>query len=141
MDLINDVLLANDKKDLEQCLNTIKKMYSRQKFWISNLQKENKELRDEHFKDRKLYEMEQQLNRMQRDYWRGFPITEAEEKKINAWKRKHDEEVHDYTPEERMKAEGCCGGRYRYLFIPTSIGVYGKIICHCGAEFEFQEIM
>lgn len=47
---------------------------------------------------------------------------------------------HGYTPEMRIKAEGCIGGRYKYVFIPTSLGVSGKIVCHCGAEFEFQEI-
>ena len=52
-----------------------------------------------------------------------------------------DEEVHGWTTDRmRMKAEGCCGGRYSYKFVPTSLGVSGVIRCHCGAEFEFQEI-
>lgn len=127
-------------RKLDECLEDIRNINDRNLAIIDNLEKENAKLKDEHFKDAKLSDMKQRLDKMQNDYWRGFPISEQEEKSIEEWKKKHDEEDHGYTPQMRIKAEGCCGGRYKYIFVPTSLGVSGKIICHCGAEFEFQEI-
>ena len=81
------------------------------------------------------------LNIMEKQYYRGFPISEAEENKIEAWKTKHDVEDHGYdTFEKRLKAEGVFGGRYSYHFYPTAIGICGEIHCSCGAKFEFQSI-
>ena len=85
--------------------------------------------------------MQEKLDCMQKDLWRGLPISEKEKEAIDAWKKKHEEEVHGLkTAEDRIKAHGCCGGAYSYHFIETSIGVSGVIKCHCGAEFQFQEI-
>lgn len=71
----------------------------------------------------------------------GSAIGEKEQASIDAWKKKHDEEVHGYdTFGKRLKAEGVSGGRYSYHFVPTSIGTSGVIKCNCGAEFEFREI-
>lgn len=85
--------------------------------------------------------MQERLDEMQKDYWRGFPITEKEQKAIDEWKKKHNEEAHGYTTDYmRMRAEGCSGGRYAYQFLPTALGTSGVIKCSCGAKFEFQEI-
>lgn len=127
-------------RDLESCLEGIRKINQHNQAVIGCLKKENSELKDEHYKDTKLLEMKQQLEEMQKNYYRGFPVSEEEQKAIDEWKKKHDEEEHEYTPKMRMKAEFCCGGRYKYIFVPTSLGVSGKIVCHCGAEFEFQEV-
>lgn len=108
---------------------------------IKYLEEENRKLKEEYSKDAEIQEMQQRLDKMYEDYCRGFPITEKEQSAIEAWKKEHDEKVHGYTTDTmRMKAEGVSGGRYLYKFIPTSLGVSGIIRCHCGAEFEFQEI-
>lgn len=126
---------------LEDCLRAIQCRNADNERRIKYLEEENKKLKDEHYKDEEIQTMKYQLDKMKKDYRRGFPISEDEERAIEAWKKKHDEEVHGLkTDSLRMKAEGCCGGRYLYRFVPTSIGVSGKIICSCGAEFEFQEI-
>lgn len=127
-------------RNFDECLNSIKEMYHSSEIQIEALRNENRKLKDEHYKDNKMSDMKQRLEKMQKEYYRGFPISEEEQEAIEDWKKKHDEEDHGYTPEMRMKAEGCCGGRYKYVFVPTSLGVSGKIVCHCGAEFEFQEI-
>ncbi len=127
-------------RNLYECLEDIRNINERNLGIIDNLEKENDKLKDKHFKDAELSDMKNRLEKMQDDYWRGFPISEQEEKSIEEWKKKHDEEDHGYTPQMRIKAEGCCGGRYKYIFVPTSLGVSGKVVCHCGAEFEFQEI-
>jgi Mg2+ and Co2+ transporter CorA len=127
-------------RDLETCLEGIRKINQHNQIVIESLKKENSELKEKHYKDTEMKDMKHRLDKMQKDYWRGFPISEEEQKAIKDWKRKHDEQDHGYTPEIRMKAEGCSGGRYKYVFVPTSLGVSGRIVCHCGVEFEFQEI-
>lgn len=127
-------------RSFDECLNSIKEMHHSSEIQIEALRNENRKLKDEYYKDTKMSDMKQRLEKMQKEYYRGFPISEEEQEAIEDWKKKHDEESHGYTPEMRMKAEGCCGGRYKYVFVPTSLGVSGKIVCHCGEEFEFQEI-
>ena len=127
--------------DLNDCLKAIKCRNDDNEKRIKYLEEENKRLKDEAYKDIELNNMKEQLDNMKKDYWRGFPISEQEQEAIEKWKKKHDEEVHGFTTVKlRLKAGGCCGGRYTYRFVPTSIGISGKIICSCGAEFEFQGI-
>lgn len=86
-------------------------------------------------------EIQDKLNRMTKEYNRGFPISEDEQKAIDKWKVKHKAEVHSaVTSNHRSEFECVCGGNYLYQFIPTSIGVAGVITCSCGAKFEFQHI-
>lgn len=108
----------------------------------SRLAKENERLKNEHYKDDELSEMKDKLDKMQRAYYRGFPISDEEKKKIGEWKDRHDEEVHNaHSLIDKVKLGGCCGGRYTYEFIPTDIGTIGTIKCNCGAEFTFQNIV
>lgn len=76
---------------------------------------------------------------MREESYRGFPISKEEEKLIEEWKRKHESEAHNVNTEhDRMLFGGCCGGTYTYQFTPTTIGVFGSVICSCGARFNFQ---
>lgn len=127
--------------DFDKCIKALQYRNSDNEKRIKYLEEENHKLKEEYNKDEEIQKMKERLDKMQKDYWRGFPITEAEEKAIDKWKKKHDEEVHGYTTDRmRMKAEGCCGGKYSYHFIPTALGTSGVVRCYCGAEFEFQEI-
>ena len=90
--------------------------------------------------EEKYQKMQSRYEAMQRDYYRGFPISEKEEEKIKAWKEKHDIEKHYAdTLEKRLKLEGVSGGRFKYIFVPTSIGISGCIQCNCGEKFYFQD--
>lgn len=130
------IMYAHNTKE---ALKLIEEESQRKDILISNLRERIKELEDESFKDKKLQEMKVRLEEMESDYYRGFPITEEEKNAISEWKKRHDEEVHGLkTNQDRMRAQGACGGKYKYVFIPTSIGVFGKVVCSCGAEFEFQ---
>lgn len=127
--------------DLDKCIRAIQCRNTDNEKRIKYLEEENRKLKEEYNKDEEIQKIQERLDKMQKDYWRGFPITIEEEKAIEEWKKKHDEEVHGWiTSEQRMKAEGCSGGRYSYKFVPTALGTSGVIRCHCGAEFEFQEI-
>ena len=126
---------------LERCFKAIKVRHNDNVKIIRYLEEENKKLKDNAYKNQELQNMKIELENMRKDYWRGFPITGDEEKRIKEWKKKHEEEVHGLTTELlRMKAGGVSGGRYSYHFVPTSIGTSGVIRCSCGAEFQFQEI-
>ena len=128
-------------KLVENSFNSIQKYIETLEIQNQHLLEENKKLKNEHYKDEKLSEMKSRLDKMEKEYYRGFPISEEENDRIKSWMNKHDEEVHNaHTLSEKLRLGGCCGGRYSYHFIPTSIGTVGTIKCSCGAEFTFQEI-
>lgn len=127
--------------NIEKVLEEIKKEFGYQDSRIKYLEEENRKLKEEYNKDEEIQAMQQRLDDLYKEYRRGFPISEAEQETIDAWKKKHDEEVHGYTTDRmRLNAEGCSGGRYAYQFVPTALGTSGVIKCSCGAKFEFQEI-
>lgn len=106
---------------------------------IKYLEEENKKLKDEAFKDSELTNMKEKYESIKKDLMRGFPVSEEEEKRIEEWMKKHDKEVHGITTlDQRLRSGGCIGGRYIYIFVPTSIGIIGTIKCNCGEEFEFR---
>ena len=127
--------------NVEDAFKTIQERINILESQNKRLIKEIGRLKSEHYKDEKLSTMETQLESMKKDYYRGFPISEEEQKSIREWMKKHDEEVHHaHTLVDKLKLNGCCGGRYIYEFIPTSIGTIGSVKCSCGAEFTFQDI-
>lgn len=96
------------------------------------LLEENKRLKSEAYKDEELSKMKAQYDKMNADYYRGFPISESENNKINEWINK--------ISKEYPGNEGAIGGRFTYEFIPTGVGTYGKIIDSIsGKSFSFQE--
>ena len=128
--------------NLDDCVKAILCRNKRDEDRIKRLEEENKKLKEEVYKDKELQAMKEKMKLMEEKYYRGFPITEEQDKAISDWKRKHDEEVHGLTTSNmRFKAGGAIGGRYHYKFVPTYIGISGTVVCSkCGAEFEFQEI-
>lgn len=102
---------------------------------IAYLEEENKKLKSDAYKDEEMAEMKANMERYRADCHRGFSISEYEEKAINNWKKKHEDEKHGGYGKIRG---GAFGGSYTYYFIPTSIGTFGTIKCSCGEEFDFQ---
>ena len=91
----------------------------------NRLQKQVDELLNENWKDTKLQEIQQELNKVRADYNRGFHISEADDKKINQWILKHDEEIHhNYN-----HYHGASGGGFSYVFTPTGLGTIGTCFC------------
>lgn len=106
---------------------------------IKCLEGENKRLKDEQYKDSEMQRMKAELKEAKEDLYRGFSISKEEEEKIREWELKHDAEVHGLkTMKQRLRAGGCCGGRYSYHFIPTSIFTIGIVKCNCGEEYKFK---
>ena len=120
----------------------IKDELKRKDMTLKYLELQNIELYDEHYKDHELKQMLDELNKMKDDYYRGFPISEEENKNIKEWIDNHERDVHGcYTLEDKINRGGCCGGTYTYEFVPTSIGTIGTVRCSCGAKFTFQDMV
>lgn len=136
------MIVGNVNKAIDTFTEDIKKELHGKDIRIKYLEKQNQELRDEKYKDNELSRMESELKTMKEDYYRGFPISEEEQKSIREWMDKHDEEVHHaHTLGDKLKLGGCCGGRYTYEFVPTGIGTVGTVKCSCGAKFTFQDMV
>jgi hypothetical protein len=94
------------------------------------LREENERLKCEAYKDEELAKMKEQYEKMKADYYRGFGISEAEDKKIKDWMEK--------LPSANT---GAIGGRFTYQFICTSIGDIGTVKDSVtGEEFTFREL-
>ena len=125
---------------VDNCMKMLRYRFDDQKKTIDNLRNQIKELTDSQYKDKKLQKMKAELEKMQREYNRGFTITDKEWDAIETWKEKHDREVHGLT-ECNERAGGAIGGRYTFEFIPCSIGTIGTIKCgKCGEKFTFREL-
>ena len=135
------MIIGNVDKAIDTFVEDIKHELQGKDIRIKYLEKQNQELRDEKYKDNELSRMESELKTMKEDYYRGFPISQEEQKSIREWMDKHDEEVHHcHTITDKIKRGGCIGGTYKYEFIPTSIGTVGTVKCSCGAAFTFQDM-
>ena len=123
-----------------ELIEELKNRFDRQEDRIKYLEEQNKKIQEKNWAEEKYQKMQSRYEAMQRDYYRGFPISEEEEKKIKAWQKKHDIEKHKAdTLEKRLRLEGVSGGRFKYIFVPTSIGISGCVQCSCGERFCFQD--
>lgn len=109
---------------------------------IQRLTEENARLRSEHYKDKELQKMAEEVERLRAASMRGFTIDEEEGAQIKEWIEHHEKEVHHIKDcNDAQEFQGCIGGNYTYTFVPTSIGVIGTIKCsQCGAELTFQDL-
>lgn len=120
--------LSRDKTD---AFIDLIKDYARLERCIASLQQQNKELKAERYKDDEMRQMREEVKAMKKDYYRGFPIDEKEDTALKSWMEEH-EKFH-------KGGHGCVGGKYTYIFTPTSIGTFGTIKCSCGESFNFQK--
>jgi len=121
---------------MEDIKKTLQKVYDHYRDVCNTndyLRKEIEKVKSEKYADEELAKMKSEYEKMKEDYFRGFPISEEEHKKINEW------------IDEQMKKHpgigGAIGGRFTYEFLPTGIGTAGTIIdSFTGDKFNFQEL-
>ena len=125
--LISDsVQLLSNENDIEEAFESIKVSILWYKHAADRLREKVNYLESENYKDEELQKMKAQLEKIQKDYWRGFPITKKEYDDINKWKKNHDATEHG----NKDSYHGAIGGGYTYEFVPTSIGSFGT--CYCS---------
>jgi hypothetical protein len=112
---------------IQKHLDVIKNNLEHKENVIIQLRDRIKELEDEHYKDKRLQELTEELNKVRADARRGFSIEAKESEAIAAWKKEHDTKIHN-NPNQY---HGVSGGGYTYQFYPTGIGTFGE--CFCGA--------
>ena len=97
------------------------------------LKNEIEKVKSEKYADEELSKLKSEYDKMKSDYYRGFPISEEEDKNIKDWIKKQQE--------KNPGSGGAAGGRFTYKFTPTGLGTVGTIIDgFTGDEFTFQEL-
>ena len=99
------------------------------------LAEENRKLKDEVYKDNEIIKLKEENEKLWKENRRGFSINEEEQNLIDKWQESHNAEKH------KSKSAGAIGGRFSFVFTPTSIGTIGKIKCSCGEEYVFKDLM
>ena len=125
-------LLQDIKKDLQEVYDHYRSVIARNEY----LESEIKRIKSEHYKDEELSKMKEKCDKMSKDYYRGFPISEEEMSKISEW-------INSVTKDDdfNTKTGGPIGGRFIYEFISTSIGSAGRVVdSKTGKKFTFREL-
>lgn len=104
------------------------------------LREKVRDLEDEAYADKRLAEMQEKVDKAYRDLARGFDMSEEETQAVSSWQRQHLLEDHGIDMDENPKYGGAIGGGWTFMFTPTSIGVIGKVRCHCGKTMTFREL-
>lgn len=121
-------LVINHMYPVDQSLRNIHQQFTDIAQTNERLSERVQELMDEKWTDKRLVDMQAELDQMRIDYRRGFPISEKEQEKIREWKKNH------------QHYGGAIGGTFTYEFTPTSIGTVGVIKCTCGEHFTFCDL-
>ena len=122
-------IMEDIKKTLQQVYDHYRNVCNQNDY----LRKEIEKVKSEKYADEELSKMKEEYERMKKDYYRGFPISEEESKKIKEWM--------DKQMEKNPSTGGAIGGRFSYKFIPTGVGTVGTIIDGFTEDrFNFQDL-
>ena len=125
----NILIMEDIKKTLQQVYDHYRIICNRNGY----LTKEIEKVKSEKYADEELSKLKSEYDKMKSDYYRGFPISEEEDKNIKEWIKNQQE--------KNPGIGGAAGGRFTYKFTPTGLGTVGTIIDgFTGDEFTFQEL-
>lgn len=134
-------------QDIESACNdftaNIIELFKMEKSRNDRLLEENTKLKDEHYENKKIQELEDKIAELRSELGCSFRLTTADWDAIHEWQNTHMAEKHGLkTSMDRLQAGGAIGGMWTYEFVPTSIGTVGTCRCgKCKEEFTFQELM
>ena len=122
-------IMEDIKKTLQQVYDHYRSVCNRNDY----LTKEIEKVKSEKYADEELSRLKSEYDKMKSDYYRGFPISEEEDKNIKKWIKNQQK--------KNPGIGGAAGGRFTYKFTPTGLGTVGTIIDgFTGDEFTFQEL-
>ncbi len=122
-------IMEDIKKTLQQVYDHYRSVCNRNDY----LKKEIEKVKSEKYTDEELSRLKSAYDKMKSDYYRGFPISEEEDKNIKEWIKNQQK--------KNPGIGGAAGGRFTYKFTPTGLGTSGTIIdSFTGDEFTFQEL-
>ena len=122
-------IMEDIKKTLQQVYDHYRSVCNRNDY----LKKEIEKVKSEKYADEELSRLKSAYDKMKSDYYRGFPISEEEDKNIKEWIKNQQK--------KNPGIGGAAGGRFTYKFTPTGLGTVGTIIDgFTGDEFTFQEL-
>lgn len=122
-------IMEDIKKTLQQVYDHYRSVCNRNDY----LKKEIEKVKSEKYTDEELSRLKSEYDKMKSDYYRGFPISEEEDKNIKEWIKNQQK--------KNPGIGGAAGGRFTYKFTPTGLGTSGTIIdSFTGDEFTFQEL-
>ena len=122
-------IMDDIKKTLQQVYDHYRIVCNRNNY----LTKEIEKVKSEKYADEELSKLKSEYDKMKSDYYRGFPISEEEDKNIKEWIKNQQK--------KNPGIGGAAGGRFTYKFTPTGLGTVGTIIDgFTGDEFTFQEL-
>lgn len=104
----------------------------RMKFYVEEnvkLREENDKLKSEHYKDKELKNIEEKLEKLKSDLYRGFPIYENEEEAIKKWQKAHAKKMHPQPKTKKIRKYS--GYSFGYEFVPFELGIAET--CYCTA--------
>ena len=79
---------------IDELCEALKRKFEDKEKRIERLKEELEKLKSEKWKDKELQDMKEELNEMKKAYYRGFPMSEKEEKDIQNWISNHEKEYH-----------------------------------------------
>ena len=122
-------IMEDIKKTLQQVYDHYRSVCNRNDY----LKKEIEKVKSEKYTDEELSRLKSEYDKMKSDYYRGFPISEEEDKNIKEWIKNQQK--------KNPGIGGAAGGRFTYKFTPTGLGTSGTIIdSFTGDVFTFQEL-
>ena len=112
-------------RDIDEVCDNLKELFAAQKRANEKLIEENNKLLNEHYKDNKLLEKDEELLAVKIRLSRSFEVTAEQWGAIRKWQEDHREKYPSHTD-------------WTYEFLPTGIGTVGYCKCNkCGEKFEF----
>ena len=121
------------RNDIKSVLQDVYDHYRALQIQNEYIREEIEKVKSEKYADEELSRMKSEYEKMKSDYYRGFPISEEEGKKINEWI--------DQQMTKHPGNGGAIGGRFQYVFVPTGVGTAGVVEdTFTNESFRFQEI-
>ena len=114
-------------KDVKEVLNRIGQQYQEKEKQTERLREQLKNFKAQVYKNEELAKIKESYDRMEKDYYRGFPISKESKDKIQNWIKTHEDKHHGKYP----AYHGVSGGGYQYIFSPTAIGTAQS--CYCSS--------